>query len=111
MTGVVSLAVLLAGVGSAPWVPSSVAVTVATIWVTPAGTGLITWTAKITKPFDAPGARVPIPRVQFVPAGEPLGQLHAPLLLPRSKIVLAGTVTASVTPVALAPPVFWTINW
>ena len=44
-TGVVSLAVLFAGVGSGPFVPSSATLAVLLIWLTPPGTGSSTVTA------------------------------------------------------------------
>ena len=72
-------------------------------WATPAGSGLATVTAKVRDPAP-PLARFPRLRVQVVPAGEPLAHDQPPLDAPALKVVLAGTVSVRVTPVALPGP-------
>src|SRR6188474_2780171 len=57
-TGVLSEFVLLAGLLSAPWVPSSAINTVLLSTSSPTGTGLGTFTANATDPL-APAARLP----------------------------------------------------
>ncbi len=99
VTGVVSDEVLLAGVGSGPFVPSSAMVTVLAIWVTPAGSGFTTVTAKVRDP-EAPAARLPMVSVQVDPAF-PFGEhTQPPLDAPALNELFAGTVSDSTTPVA-----------
>jgi hypothetical protein len=77
------------------------------IWVTPSGSGLATVTAKFTEAAAAPAPTLPMFELQMVPAGLPLAQDQAPVLLPALKVVLAGTVSVMVTPVAAWLPTFW----
>src|SRR5919106_5982925 len=104
VTGVVSLPELLPGVGSAPWVPSSAMLAVFAICVTPAGSGLVTVTAKVALP-PPEAATVPIASVQVDPAllfGE---QTQPAVLAPALNVVFAGTVSVSTTPEAPRLPV------
>src|SRR5919106_609582 len=99
VTGVVSLPVLLPGVGSVPLVPSSAIVAVFAICVTPAGKGLATVTANVAEP-PAEAATEPTASVQVEPAllfGE---QDQPAVLAPALKVVFAGTVSVRITPVA-----------
>src|SRR5262245_54422799 len=66
------------------------------IWVVPAGSALATVTAKLTEP-EAPAARLPIAKVQLVPAGLLSAQLQPPELPAALKLVLAGTLSVSTT--------------
>src|SRR5262245_3064088 len=75
VTGVVSLLVLSAGVGSLPFVPSSLTTALLAIWAMPAGIGLSTVTANKTL-LSSPAATLPIVKVQTVPAGDPSAQLQ-----------------------------------
>src|SRR6266508_1968594 len=84
--------------------PLALAMAVLLIWVTPAGTGLSTVSAKLAVP-PAPPAKLPIERVQLVPAALPLAQLQPALLAAASNVVLAGTVSVSTTPVRPTLPV------
>ena len=95
-SGVVSLPLALVP-------PVALAVAVLASPVVPAGTVFSTVTAKATEPF-APAARLPIVRVQVVPAAAPFAQLQPPLFA-ASNVVLAGTVSLSVTPVRPILPV------
>ena len=97
--GVVSVEVLLPGVGSVPLVPSSATVAVFDSWVTPAPTGFTTVTANVRDPL-APAARLPTARVHVEPA-LPFG-VHdqPPLDAPALNVAFAGTVSDSTTPVA-----------
>src|SRR5438045_966095 len=72
------------------------------IWVVPGGTGLSTVTAKLTV-LLVPVARLPALKVQIVPAGLALGQLQVAVLLPKLKLVFAGTVSVMINPVRLDP--------
>src|SRR5512145_1651956 len=92
LTGVVSLAVLLAGVGSAPLLPSSATLAVLASCVTPAGTGLITFSAKIDELLAPPPARSPMVSAQALPALLLGVQTHPTVLAPALKLALAGTV-------------------
>ena len=93
-----SLAVLLAGLESPPLLPSSWTEAALTIWVTPAGMTLLTTTVTV--------------RVSVAPAAtEPMFQLTTPpLKAPPSealtKVVLAGSASLTVTPVAPWLPMF-----
>src|SRR5687768_2325147 len=78
-TGVVSLSLLSAGVGSAPFVPSLATLAVLLIWVTPAATGLMTVTAKVAVP-PLPPTTGPTVRVQVLP-GLLLGRQLQPAVL------------------------------
>ena len=91
VSGVVSVSLLLAGVGSAPLAPLSLMLAVLLIWLTPAGTGLMTVTAKVAEPL-APAANAPIVRVQTLPALLLGVQLQPGELAAALKTVLAGTV-------------------
>jgi hypothetical protein len=103
VTGVVSLAELLAGVGSAPLAPLSAMLAVLEIWVTPAATGLTTVTAKVAVRSPLVPATAPIARVQVEPALLSGAQTQPAVLAPALNVVFAGTVSVSTTPVA--PPV------
>src|ERR671918_919332 len=99
VTGVVSLPVLLPGVGSVPLAPSSAIMAVLAICVTPAGSGLATVTANVAEP-PAEAATLPMASVQVEPAllfGE---QDQPAVLAPALKVVFAGTVSVRITPVA-----------
>src|SRR4051812_21785987 len=78
-TGVVSVPVLLLGVGSGPLVPSSAIVTVFAPCVTPAGNALSTRTLKVAVPL-APAARLATGSVHVDPGAVFGVQVHA--LLP-----------------------------
>ena len=88
----VSLAVLLAGLGSAPLLPSSWTEAVLMIWVTPAGMALLTMTVTV-RVSVAPAATAPMFQVTTPP-------LKAPPSEALTKVVLAGSVSRHVTPVA-----------
>src|SRR4051812_5166557 len=77
--------------------PFAVAEAALLIWVVPAGTGVITLTAKLAEP-DARAARARIVSVQAEPAIVP-AQLQPAALLAVLKVVFAGTVSLSTTPV------------
>src|SRR5439155_800879 len=96
----VSVAELLAGVGSAPFVPSSATEPVFTIVPTPAATGLATVTANTAEP-PPPAASAPTGNVQDAPTHTHAGSDPAAL-----KVVFAGTVSDSTTPVAPWLPAF-----
>src|SRR6478752_6061413 len=99
LMGVVSELVLLAGLVSAPWVPSSEMNTVLPSCSSPTGTGLGALTANTTEPL-APGARLPTgKRNSLVPTAAQPGVLPAAL-----KVVPAGRNSVSTTPVAAASP-------
>jgi hypothetical protein len=98
--GVESDAVLFAGVGSGPLAPSSATVAVLLIAVVPPGSGLATVTAKVESALPPP-AIAPRFRVQDEPAGAPFAQLQPAELDPALKLVLAGTVSLTTTPVAV----------
>ena len=104
MTGVVSLPELLAGVGSTPFAPLSEIVAVLLICVTPAGTGLLTVTAKVAEPF-ALLASAPTFNVQVEPALLFGTQDHPGVLVAALKVVLAGTVSVITMPAAAPVPV------
>ena len=70
--GVVSVSLLLAGVGSAPLPPSSATEALLLICVTPGATTALTLTAKACAWLAPPPLRAPMERVQVVPAGLPL---------------------------------------
>ena len=103
VTGVVSLAELLPGVGSAPWVPSSARLAVLEIRLTPAATGLTTVTEKVAA-LPPLAATVPTASVQAEPALLFGVQAQPAVLAPGLKTVFAGTVSESTTPVAAWPP-------
>src|SRR5919106_499894 len=105
LTGVVSPPVLLPGVGSVPFVPSSAIVAMLAICVTPAGSGLVTVTANVAVWLPPPAARLPTASVQGDPALL-LGEHDQPAVLaPALNVVFAGTVSVSVTPEAPRLPV------
>src|SRR6266511_3711973 len=88
----VSPGVVISGVVSLPDAvvpPLAVATAVLLIWVTPAETGLSTVSAKFAVP-PAPPAKLPIGRVQLVPAVPPPAQLQPAVLVAVSNVVLAG---------------------
>lgn len=105
LTGVVSLAALLPGCGSAPCVPSSAMLALLLSCVTPAATGLTTVTAKVTVPLP-PLLTLPRFKVQVLPALWFGRQTQPPVLTAALNVVCAGTVSVNTTPVALSPPVF-----
>src|SRR5262245_58470877 len=105
VNGVVSLAELLAGVGSAPWVPSSATLAVLEICVVPAGTVPATLTANVAE-LPPLAATEPMASVQVEPALLFGVQDHPAVLAPALKVVLAGTVSVITTPVAPAVPPF-----
>src|SRR6476659_3864625 len=99
LTGVLSTPELLAGLVSAPCVPSSVISTVLLISSSPAGTGLGTVTENTTEPL-APAARLPTAkRNSEVPTATQPGVLAAAL-----KVEPGGTNSVRITPVAFARP-------
>src|SRR3954451_23121014 len=93
-TRVDSMAVLSAGVGSGPLVPSSATVTVLVTTSTPAGGAAATSTANTTDP-EAPGSSPPMARVHVAAAHTQRGSEPA-----ASKVVSAGTASVRTTPVA-----------
>src|SRR3954451_10832170 len=98
--GVVSVAVLSAGVGSGPLPPSSATAAVLVMLVTPLATGEMTVTANVAVRV-APPATVPMGSVQLVATQD------QPTVEPAAlNVVLAGTVSVSTTPVAAWFPVF-----
>src|SRR5689334_11856286 len=102
-TGSTSVAVLLPGVGSAPFEPSFVTLAVFVIVVTPAGSGLLTVTVT-RRVVEAP-----------LPAREKEGQVteplpNAPLLLAKTKVVFTGIVSVTSTPVAVTLPLFMIVS-
>ena len=101
-SGVVSLALLLAGVGSGPLAPSSATVAVLLICVTPAGHGGVDGHGE-GDGRAAPAARPPM--VKLVPAA-----FQPTLEAPALKVVLAGTVSVIVTPVAAFGPTVLTVS-
>ena len=102
--GVVSVDVLLAGVGSAPFAPSSAIAVVLVKDVMLAGSGVTTITAKVALPPAPLPASAPMVRTQVVPAAEPSEQLQPAVLAPALKVVFAGTVSVIWTPVAFCAP-------
>src|SRR5436190_19044693 len=96
--GSVSVAVWLPGVGSGPCEPSSATVAVLVMVVTPAGSGLLTVT--VTKRV----VEVPVPSEKDGHVTRPLP--NTPLLLAATKVVLAGIVSVTSTPVAVMLPLF-----
>ena len=87
-----SVPVLSAGVGSRPLVPSSVAVAVLVMLVTPAGTAVFTCTST-RRVTVAPAARLPMFQVTTPAAKTPPSEA-------ATKVVLAGRVSVRMTPVA-----------
>src|SRR4051794_15012612 len=75
VTGVGSVAVLFAGVGSGPLVPSSATDTVLAMASTPAGNGASTTTVNTAlaaaRPVSSPTGRVQVPDTQTQPGDEP----------------------------------------
>src|SRR5215213_601381 len=104
VTGVVSLPELLPGVGSVPFVPSSVIVAVLATCVTPAARGSATVTANVALP-PPPAATPPTASVQVEPALLFGVQDQPPVLAPALNAVFAGTVSVRTTPVAPRFPV------
>ena len=99
-TGVTSSSELFSGVGSSPLVPSSAIETALLISVTPAANGLSSTTAKVKVPAGSLASTFPRDRVQVVPAAAPSTQLQPAELPVVVKVVLAGTVSVTTTPVA-----------
>ena len=95
-TGVSSEAVLSAGVKSVPFVPSSLIVTVLDTESRVVGAAESTVTAKLNAKGNAPAGRVPTSRVKVPPPWS----AHPAELPAASKVVLAGSVSVSTTPVA-----------
>ena len=93
----VSVALLFAGVGSVPSLPSSA--TEAVFATDPEAVGR-TVTAKVLDPLAPPPDKPPMESVQVVPAGAPSAQLQPAELAPALNTVLDGTVSVSVMPVA-----------
>src|SRR3954454_18644730 len=106
VSGVVSLPLLLPGVGSVPLVPSSAIDAVLLICGTPAATGVTTPAATAGVGFRPPAASPPMASVQVEPAL--LSGAHDPpaVLAPALNVVFAGTVSVSATPVAPRLPPF-----
>src|ERR1700680_1890254 len=82
----------------AGWSPETLAQAVFPIAVTPAGTGVETTTPKSAE-AEPPAGTVPAARVQTEPGLAP-AQLHPAELAPAANVVLAGTVSESVVPIA-----------
>src|SRR4051794_27371278 len=91
LTGVLSVAIALMA-------PLSI-VALLSIWLTPAGSGVATVTAKIALRVT-PAARLPASRVQVAPA-----QLQPAELAAALKLVLAGSVSVSTRLVRVTLPV------
>jgi hypothetical protein len=72
--------------------------------VTPAGSGETTFRAKAALPPAPLIPSGPMTRAQTVPAPDPPAQVQPGVLAPRLKVVLAGTVSASTTPVSAVSP-------
>ena len=104
VTGVVSVSLLSAGVGSGPLMPSSVISPVLEISATPDGNGSSTSTAKIAVPLPPPPARLPMDNVHREPAPASGTQTQPAVLAPTLKVVSAGTVSVISTPVASWSP-------
>ena len=110
VSGVVSVELLFAGVGSGPFVPSSAIVPVLLICVTPAGTGFATVTAKVRAAAGAPAARAPTTFVQVEPGFGSGAQVQPAELPPALNVVFAGTTSVSVTPAASWLPTFENVS-
>ena len=104
-----SVSRLSAGFWSGPLFPSSL--TSAALFTTEiAGKGLFALTAKSTKTPAPPAAIEPAGNVHTVPAGSPSEHDQPPELAPALKVVLAGTVSLTTTPVAFWLPVFVSVK-
>jgi hypothetical protein len=96
-----SLAVLLSGVGSGPFAPSSATVTVLVMVSIPTGNGLSTWTVTVCVTL-APPANVKVGQVTTLPVAFPPS-------LAATKVVPVGRVSVIVTPVACSAPRLLTV--
>ena len=97
----VSVAVLLAGVGSGPLAPSSATVAVLVIESTPAG--MVPFTCTVTvRVTVAPAAKPPMSKLTTPLANVPRGAL--------TNVVLAGIGSVTVTPVASWLPTLLIVN-
>ncbi len=95
----VSWVLLLLGVGSAPWLPSSATVAVLVMAVTLLARGFASWTVSDRVTW-APAFRLKLGQVTT-----PLpGDVSEPLWLALTKLVWAGRVSVTTTPVALTLP-------
>src|SRR5262245_45412153 len=103
-TGVVSLALLLAEIGSTPLLPSSPMLAVLLLWVAPARRGVSTVTAKVGLAAPAPPTTLSIVSVQVLLALLCGLQLQPTLLAPALKPLLSGTVSVNTTPGAAITP-------
>src|SRR4051794_6235678 len=102
---VLTVAQLLAGFSSAPFALSSPMQAVLVMVLLPGGRPPLTVTAKITEPlpvFAPPNA--PTDQVQTLPAFPSGTQVQPGVLAAGLKVVLAGTVSVSTTPVASCVP-------
>src|SRR3954447_19943884 len=106
VSGVVSLPLLLPGVGSVPLAPSSAIDAVLLMCVTPAATGLTTVAANVAVGLPPPAASPPMASVQVEPALLSGAHDHPAVLAPALNVVFAGTVSVSATPVAPRSPPF-----
>ena len=105
--GVVSLALLLARLGSAPLTPLSETVATLTIPLTPAATGRSTSTAKAIPDTAAPGAKDSKLSRHSDPGVVPL-QFHRGSLVRALNCVCSGTSSITATPSAVWLPTFET---
>ena len=105
----VSVAVLLAGVGSAPPLPSSAADAVATTLVMFGANGSSTVTTKWTAEAPPLPARPPMAYVQVLPATTPL-HAHPASEAPASNVVWTGTDMLRTTPTAFWLPTLVTVD-
>ncbi len=101
-TGVVSPSLSVTRVPPVP-APSSLTVAVFATWTTPSGTGSSTRTEN-TAVAAAPTARSPITSSQVVGGATCSLQDQLPLDVASSKVVVAGTVSTTTTPVAAWSP-------
>src|SRR3972149_3370486 len=92
VTGVESLSVLSAGVGSGPLAPSSATMAVLSMSTAPAGSGASTGAAK-TAELLPPAPKLPTLKVHRLPASLSGRQDQPGVLAPGLKVVLAGTVS------------------
>src|SRR5581483_28821 len=98
-----SVAVLFPEVGSGPFVPSSISVTVLASWSRPAAAGLFTVTANTAAP-DAPAVSEPTASVNTPDPGAV--SVQPGVLSAGSNVVPAGSASTSTTPVAMRLPAF-----
>src|SRR6476659_1806448 len=92
-SGVVSLPLLLPGVGSAPFAPLSAMLAVLEICVVPPGTEAATVTANVAFWGPLPPTREPMASVQVEPALLFGAHTQPAVLAPALNVVLAGTVS------------------